>query len=54
MTIHFDTRDQAEAHLFNNGWAKLESGRWVSPDKTLKAHILRAHGQIVAVQVWER
>lgn len=52
MSIHFNTRAAAEAHLTSNGFRQIKNGRWVSANG-IAAHILLAHGDVVLVQLWE-
>ena len=53
MTNHFNTRNAAVHHLVTKGFTELANGRWVSRDRSVAAHILTAHGEVVAVQFWE-
>lgn len=53
MSIHFNTLEDAVVHLYANGWRQIKNGNWVSRNKTVAAHILRAHGDVVLVQMWE-
>ena len=53
MTNHFNTRNAAVHHLVTKGFTELSNGHWVSRDRSVAAHILTAHGEVVAVQFWE-
>lgn len=52
MSIHFDNRTAAVAHLVANGWHELKTGRWVSRDGSCAGHILTKVGDVVLVQMW--
>lgn len=52
MSIHFNTRAEAEAHLTGNGFRQIKNGNWVTTNG-VAAHILLAHGEVVLVQFWE-
>lgn len=51
MVMHFDSRALAIAHLIANGWSEIKNGNWVSSDKSCKATIMKAGGEVVAVYV---
>lgn len=53
MSIHFNTRQAAVAHLTTNGWKQIKTGNFVSRDGSCAAHILSAFGEVVLVQIWE-
>jgi hypothetical protein len=54
MTIHFNTRSAAIAHLNANGWTTCKTGRFVSRDGSCVAQINPKFGEVVLVQIWER
>lgn len=55
MGFHFDNREAAVDHLIANGWHQTNTGRWISRDLSCLAQILlKAGGDVVLVQVWER
>lgn len=53
MSIHFNTRQAAVAHLATNGWKQIKNGNFVSRDSSCAAKILTAFGEVVLVQIWE-
>jgi hypothetical protein len=54
MTIHFNTRSAAIAHLNDNGWTACKTGRFVSRDGSCVAQINTNFGDAVVIQIWER
>jgi hypothetical protein len=54
MTIHFNTRTAAEAHLTGNGFRQIKSGNWVSRDGYCAASIHPvSSAEVVMVAYWQ-